>query len=46
MDTYNASQLADIYIKMRAQIRELEDKVKAIKQQQIMVNRQDARALQ
>jgi hypothetical protein len=37
MDTYNASQLADIYIKMRAQIRELEDKVKAIKHQQTMV---------
>ena len=37
MDTYNASQLADIYIKMRDQIRELEDKVKAIKHEQIMV---------
>ena len=37
MDTYNASQLADIYIKMRDQIRGLEDKVKAIKHEQLMV---------
>jgi hypothetical protein len=37
MNTYNAAQLAGIYIKMRVQIRELEDKVKAIKHEQLMV---------
>lgn len=38
MSDYNASELADIYIKMREQIRELEDKVKKIKEQQAMVS--------
>jgi len=50
---YNASELADIYIKMRERIRELEDKVKSIKEQQAMVadkmlelcNEQDANSL-
>lgn len=53
MSDYNASELADIYIKMREQIRELEDKVKKIKEQQAMVsdkmlelcNNQDANTL-
>lgn len=38
MSDYNASELADIYIKMREQIRQLEDKVKKIKEQQAMVS--------
>ena len=38
MSDYNASELADIYIKMREQVRELEDKVKKIKEQQAMVS--------
>lgn len=53
MSTYNASELAGIYIKMRNKIRELEDKVKAIKHEQLMVtdkmlelcNDQDANSL-
>ena len=53
MSDYNASELADIYIKMRERIRELEDKVKSIKEQQAMVadkmlelcNEQDANSL-
>jgi len=50
---YNASELAGIYIKMRERIRELEDKVKSIKEQQAVVadkmlelcNEQDANSL-
>jgi hypothetical protein len=50
---YSASELADIYIKMREKIRDLEDKVKTIKEQQAMVadkmlelcNEQDANSL-
>ena len=53
MSDHNASELADIYIKMRERIRELEDKVKTIKEQQAMVadkmlelcNEQDANSL-
>lgn len=53
MSDYNASELAAIYIKMRERIRELEDKVKSIKEQQAMVadkmlelcNEQDANSL-
>lgn len=53
MSDYNASELAGIYIKMRERIRELEDKVKSIKEQQAMVadkmlelcNEQDAHSL-
>lgn len=53
MSDHNASELADIYIKMRESIRELEDKVKTIKEQQAMVadkmlelcNEQDANSL-
>ena len=53
MSDHNASELADIYIKMRERIRELEDKVKRIKEQQAMVadkmlelcNEQDANSL-
>lgn len=53
MSNYNASELADIYIKMRERVRELEDKVKSIKEQQAMVtdkmlelcNEQDANSL-
>lgn len=53
MSDYNASELAGIYIKMRERIRELEDKVKSIKEQQAMVadkmlelcNEQDANSL-
>ena len=37
MSDYNASELAGIYIKMREKIRDLEDKVKAIKEQQSMI---------
>tara|TARA_R110000822_G_scaffold140032_3_gene277765 strand:- start:4120 stop:4509 length:390 start_codon:yes stop_codon:yes gene_type:complete len=53
MSDHNASELADIYIKMRERIRELDDKVKTIKEQQAMVadkmlelcNEQDANSL-
>lgn len=53
MSDYNASELAGIYIKMRDRIRELEDKVKSIKEQQAVVadkmlelcNEQDANSL-
>jgi hypothetical protein len=53
MSTYNASELAGIYIKMRNKIRELEDKVKTIKEQQTRIadqmlelcNEQDANSL-
>ena len=53
MSDYSASELADIYIKMREKIRDLEDKVKTIKEQQSLIadkmlelcNEQDANSL-
>ena len=53
MSDANASELAEIYIKMRDKIRELEDQVKTIKEQQALVtdkmldlcNTQDANTL-